>query len=71
MVGLASLRLHHIMASRNTRSAPPSAAGRSSALRFETERLIQKEHRKDAVKQAKLAFEEEGWAIVSRGREDR
>jgi tetratricopeptide (TPR) repeat protein len=54
------LRLHHIMASKNTRSAQPSTAGKSSALRLEVERLIQKERYKDAVKQAKLAFKEEG-----------
>jgi hypothetical protein len=71
MVGLASLRLHYVMVSENTRSAPLSAAGKRSALRLETERLIPKERLKDAVKQAKLAFKEEGWAIVSRDREDR
>ena len=40
-------------------------------LRRERERLIPKERYKDEVKQTKLAFEEEGWAIVSRGRGDR
>jgi hypothetical protein len=44
------------MASKNTRSVPPSTAGKISAMRLEVERLIQKERYKDAVKQAKLCF---------------
>ena len=48
------------MASKNTRSAQPATAVKSSALRLEVERLIQKERYKDAVKQAKLCFKEEG-----------
>jgi tetratricopeptide (TPR) repeat protein len=48
------------MASKNTKSARPSTAGKSSALRLEVERLIQKERYKDGVKQAKLCFKEEG-----------
>ncbi len=48
------------MAAKNTGSAPPSTAGKSSGLRLDVERLIQKERYKDAVKQAKICFKAEG-----------
>ncbi len=48
------------MAAKNTGSAPPSTAGKSSGLRLDVERLVQKERYKDAVKQAKICFKAEG-----------